>query len=172
MNKEKKDDLDSLNLDKKIKKLRKDLESCEKQKEEYLNGWKRERADFLNYKKEEAEKLKRITECNIENLILKILPIIDNFDFACKIIPEKEKKENEFIKGFLQIKSYFEKILEDEGVKEINCIEEIFDPFCHEAIEVRDVGDESESGTVIEIIEKGYKIKDKLLRPAKVIVAK
>ena len=170
MNKEKKDNLNIDKFKKEIEKIEKELKKCEKEKEEYLNGWKREKADFINYKKEEAEKIRKLIEYNTENLILKILPIVDSFNLASKEISKNLKEENDFVKGLLQIKSFLENFLKNEGVEEIKCLGELFDPFFHEAIEMAD--SEDESGTVIKELEKGYKIKDKLLRPAKVRVAK
>jgi molecular chaperone GrpE len=152
------------------KKSKQKIEQCEKEKNEYLDGWKREKADFINYKREEGEKLKKLMEINTENLIFKILPIIDNFNIACKTIPKEEIENNQSIKGLLQIKSYFLKFLKDEKVEEMECLGKLFDPFFHEAVEL--VDSEEESGTIIEEVEKGYLINDKLLRPAKVKIVK
>ncbi len=170
--KENNEDLSLSDLKREMGSLKKDLKDCQKEKEEYLNGWKRERADFLNYKKEEIEKIKKITESNTERIILKILPILDSFDLAYGKIPEKTKKEDDFIKGFFQIKSFFENFLRDEGVEEVNCLGKPFDPFSQEAVEMVDKNDKNESGVVVEVIQKGYKIKNKLLRPARVKVVK
>jgi len=172
MDKKKEDSFDFEKVKKDAEKTRKELIFCQKEREEYLNGWKREKANFLNYKKEEIDKIKEIIEYNTENLILKILPIIDNFDLASEKISEKMKKENEFIKGFLQIKSSLESFLKNEGVEEINCLGEPFDPHFHEAIEVIESEKKQENNIIIKELEKGYIIKGKLLRPSKVRVAK
>ena len=172
MDKEKKEDFDFEKIKKETEKFKKELRFCQREREEYLNGWKREKANFLNYKKEEVEKIKEIIEYNAENLILKILPIIDSFDLASEKISEKMKEENEFIKGFLQIKSFFESFLKNEKVEKIECFGKTFDPCFHEAIEVVESEKKEESGIVIKELEKGYMIKGKLLRPSKVRVAK
>ncbi len=150
--------------------LQKELDKCNKEKQEYLDGWKREKADFINYKKEESERIKTMIEYGNKDLISRILPILDNFELALKEIP-KNQENTDLIKGLEQIKFYFIKTLKDEGLTEINCLGEFFDPYFHEAVEV--VEDEKkESGIIIEEIQKGYKMNNKLIRPAKVRVVK
>ena len=87
-----------------LEDLKKQFEECQKQKEEYLNGWKRERADFLNYKKEEMERIGELIKYANEELILKIIPILDNFELAEKKL-SGDLKENEWVKGILNIKT-------------------------------------------------------------------
>jgi len=154
-----------------VEKLKKSLKECEQQKEEYLRGWQRERADFLNYKKEEMERFKKILTTANENFILEILPILDNFEMAEKEIPKEKKEKDEFLKGLLQIKTQLKDFLKKQGVEEIKCVGEKFDPRFHEVIEEVELKDK-ESGIVIEEIKKGYKLQDKVLRPAKVKVVK
>ena len=171
MTEEKKKKEEINDLRNKIKELEEELDFCKKEKEEYLNGWKREKADFINYKKEELEKISRAVEYNKENLIMKILPILDSFNHASEKIPEDLKEEDDFIKGLLQIKVFFENFLKNEGVEELKCLGKEFDPFFHEAVEMVD-DENNESGIIVGEIERGYKFKEKLLRPAKVKVTK
>ena len=81
-----------------------ELEECQKQKDEYLTGWQRERADFLNYKKGELERIGEIIKYGDLGLILKILPILDNFEIAEKKLPENLKNDDN-VKGILQLKN-------------------------------------------------------------------
>src|SRR3990167_5479224 len=85
-----------------------DLEECQKKAEEYLNGWKRERADFLNYKKEEMERIGQLVKYANEEIILKLLPILDNFYLAEKHIKDLPAQAGE---GVLQIKKQLEDFL-------------------------------------------------------------
>ena len=147
-----------------------ELEECQKKKEEYLAGWQRARADFLNYKKEEIERIKEILKYGNENLILKILPILDNFDITEKKLPENLKADVN-IKGILQIKNQILDFLKNQGVEEIKSVGERFDPNFQEIVEIIGTKDK-ESGVVIEEIQKGYKINGRLLRPARVKVVK
>ena len=148
----------------------KQLEECQKKKDEYLAGWQRERADFLNYKKGELERIGEIIKYGDLGLILKILPIADNFELAEKNLPENLKTD-ENVKGILQTKNQILDFLKNQGVEEIKSVGEKFDPNFHEVIEEVEVKDK-ESGIVIEEIQKGYKINGRLLRPAKVKISK
>jgi molecular chaperone GrpE len=169
-----------------IEELKKKLEECQKLKEEYLAGWQRARADFLNYKKEEIERIEEILKYGGEEFILKILPILDNFDLAEKKLPE-DLKNNDSIKGLLQIKTQILDFLRIQGVEEIKTIGEKFDPNFHEAVEqveesklssspfadAREIEvKDKDSGIIVEEVQKGYKINGRLLRPAKVKVVK
>lgn len=157
-------------LKKKVEELEKKLKETEELKNQYLQGWQRARAEFLNYKKEEAQRMKEILDYAKEPLILEILPILDNFELAEKTLKEESKKSPE-IQGFLLIKKQFQEFLKKQGVEEIESLHKKFDPLCHEVVEEVDT-DEFETGTVVEEIQKGYKINNRVLRPAKVKVAK
>ena len=157
-------------MEKEIEDLKKQLEECQKLKEEYLAGWQRERADFLNYKKGELERIGEIIKYGDLGLILKILPIADNFELAEKNLPENLKTD-ENVKGILQTKNQILDFLKNQGVEEIKSVGEKFDPNFHEVIEEVEVKDK-ESGIIIEEIQKGYKINGRLLRPAKVKISK
>ncbi|PIY90926.1 MAG: nucleotide exchange factor GrpE [Candidatus Nealsonbacteria bacterium CG_4_10_14_0_8_um_filter_35_10] len=166
--------------------LKKKFEECQKLKDEYLTGWQRERADFLNYKREELERVEEILKYADEGLILKILPILDNFEIAARqnfpsenLSGQEKERINQVIQGFLQIKNQILDFLKNQGVEEIKSVGEKFDPQLHEVVgevapsEALAKGGKSvESGIVIEEIQKGYKINGRLLRPAKVRVTK
>jgi len=165
-----------------VEELKKKLEECQKLKDEYLAGWQRERADFLNYKKEELERIGELIKYAGVGIILNILPILDNFEIIDKKLPENLKNDENpevqpsvdygaSIKGFLQIKRQLENFLRSQGVEEIKSLGEKFDPNFMEVIEEVETK-EKEPGTVIEEIQKGYKLHGKVLRPAKIKVAK
>lgn len=153
-----------------IEDLKKKLEECEKKSSEYLAGWQRARADFLNYKKEESERIGKLVEWAYADLILKILTILDNFEIAEKELPD-DLKNNKNVKGLLLIKSQIEDFLKKQGVEEVKAIGEKFNPNFHEAIEEIETKDVM-SGMVLEEIKKGYIFHGKLLRPAKVKLSK
>lgn len=161
-----------------IEELRKKLEECQKLKDEYLAGWQRARADFLNYKKEEMERIGEMIKWANEELVLKFLPILDNFNLVEKKIPQG-LLEDERVKGLLQIRTQMKDFLKSQGVEEIDCLGQKFDPNFHEVVEdvpaealVKAGKEVKESGIIIEEIQKGYMIQDRLLRPAKVRVVK
>jgi molecular chaperone GrpE len=130
--------------------------------EEYLNGWKRERADFLNYKKEETERISSLVKYANEDLIFKILPVLDNLYLAQNHINDN---------GLAQVIKQFEDFLKQEGVEPIEVLEKQFDPNIMEA--VGDVpADANGSGVAKEEVQKGYTLNGKLIRPAKVKISK
>jgi len=153
-----------------IEELKKKLEECEKLKSEYLAGWQRARADLLNYKKDEIERIDELIKYADVGIILKILPILDNFEIAEKNLPENLKNDKN-IKGILQIKTQLQDFFKNQGLEEIKTVGERFDPNLHEIVEEVEKKD-CQPGTVIEEIQKGYKINGRLLRPAKVKVSK
>ena len=153
-----------------LEDLKEKLKECQKLKDEYLAGWQSARADFLNYKKEAMERISEILEYGKEEFILKILPVLDSFDRAIKEVRSMESEEKELVKGFLQIKKQLKNFLQDQGLKEIECEDKKFNPNFHEVIE--EVESSKESGTIIEEVEKGYKLHGKVIRPTRVKIAK
>ncbi|OHA62639.1 MAG: nucleotide exchange factor GrpE [Candidatus Wildermuthbacteria bacterium RIFCSPHIGHO2_12_FULL_45_9] len=144
--------------------FQKRLEQCEKEKEEYLNGWKRVKADFLNYQKEQRERMEMTIEYVKEKMILDMLPILDNLERAEKQISPADR-ENQIWKGFSQIALQMREFFKGQGMEAMGTTGERFDPNLHEAVgEVEG----RESGTIVEEIEKGYKRNGRLVRPAKV----
>jgi len=149
--------------------MEKNLKECQKQKDEYLAGWQRSRADFLNYKKEEVKRLQELFKYANEEVILKVLPILDNFEKAEKAIPADKK--DDYLEGLLQIKTQLQDFLKNQGVEKIKALGEKFDPNFHEvAVDVALEG--KESGIIIEEVKKGYLLNGKVIRPAKVKISK
>lgn len=136
----------------------------EKKCEEYLNNWKRERADFLNYKKDEAERMVYLARYAKEDMILEILPILDNIYLAEKSIPE-HIKEDTWTEGFKMIQKQLEDFLKQQGIEEIKTEDQQFNP---ETMEIVD----GKEGTMIEELQKGYTMDGKVIRPAKVKISK
>lgn len=134
--------------------------------EELKNKLLRLQADFVNYKnRTEREKSNSIILAN-EGLILKLLPVLDNFNRAFAHV----NLEDDAVKGFVMIKDQFESILKSEMVEEIESDGATFDPNLHNAV-MTESKEGVESGIVIETFEKGYKIKDKVIRPSMVKVS-
>ena len=141
-----------------------DIEIIKKQAEEYLNGWKRAKADYLNLKKEMEAQNKEIKEWLSKIFLLPILDIMDNFNRAGTLDA-----------GIEGIKKQFEDFLKANGVEEMKVVGEKFDPLKHEAIESVEGGPPAqagESGRIIEEVRRGYLVNNEVLRPAKVKVYK
>lgn len=135
---------------------------------DYENSIRRLQADFENYiKRTEKEKLD-FAKYTSAKTVGKFLNIIDSLDMAMIIL---EKENNAEIKtGIRMIHKQFHKILEEEGVKPMNCKNQKFDPYCHEIIDM--VEHETPEGTIVDELQKGYHIHEKVLRTAKVRVSK
>jgi molecular chaperone GrpE len=154
-----------------IKKLRAKLKEAESKASEYLIGWQRTQADFANYKKRESAERAEFLKFASEPLALDILNAMDSFDMA-KNSSAWEKAEDSFKKGIELIYSQLVSALEKNNIKADDPKGQDFDPMNHLAISMVDVGDEKQDGVVVEVLQKGYKIYDKVLRPAKVKVGR
>ena len=152
-------DLEQNSSDEVEKKLNSEIE-------ELKNQLLRLQADFVNYKnRTEREKSNSIILAN-EGLILKLLPVLDNFNRAFAHV----NLGDDAVKGFVMIKDQFESILKSEMVEEIESDGATFDPNLHNAV-MTESKEGVESGIVLETFEKGYKIKDKVIRPSMVKVS-
>jgi len=137
---------------------------------EYYDKWVRAHADFENTRKRlEKEKLEFLRFAN-EDLILGLLPIVNNFDRAINSLPNKDK-EDPHLKGVLLIKDELHKLLENYGVVKVKSVGEKFNPEFHEAVLTID-SDEHPEDTVVEELQAGYTMHDRLIRPAQVKVSK
>jgi len=151
----------------KIKEL---IKNYKKDRDNYLEEWKRAKADLINYKNEEKKRVADFTERERRDLLLKFLEILDNFKRAEKEAQKREEKD-ELVNGFLKIKDQIESFLKEEGVSEMKAKGEEFDPLYHEAIETVDAESEK-SGMVVEEVQKGYLLNGKVIRPSRVKVTK
>lgn len=155
---------------KKIEDLGKKLKQVEELKNQYLKEWQRAKADLINYKKEEIIRFSELIDHRLETLILEMLSILDAFEIGEKSLP-KELKENEYVRGILQVQKQLIDFLKGLGVEELEVEGKEFDPRFSEAVEkVKKKG--IESGKIVEVIKKGYTFKGRLIRPSKVRVSK
>ncbi len=150
--------------------LKKELEETQAQRDEYLAGWQRAKADFLNYKKEEISRLRELEEYRRAALLRDLLPVLDSLERAERELPEDIKTQT-VAQGFLQIAKQLKDFLKNQGVEEIQAGGAAFHPALHEAIEETEAEGRAQ-GTVLEVLEKGYMFGGKLLRPAKVKITK
>ena len=143
------------------------LSKCEKEKQEYLAGWQRAKADFINYKKEEMARLNDMARYGSEDLIRDLITVLDNFDLGLRALERAGPVE----KGVYMIRTQLEDIVRKRGVEKIQIVlGSPFDPNIAEAIAEGE--SDNPPGSVIEIIEPGYKLHDKILRPVRVRIAK
>ena len=143
----------------KLKKIKQKLKECQKEKEDYLTQAQIARADLINYRRRQEQLLEEVKEYGQNKFILEILPALDSLRIG--------SEKNNDLKG---IKEQIESILKKNGLEEIKAVGEKFNPEFHDAVE--EVKSEQEKGIIIEEIQKGYLIKEKVLRPTKVKVSK
>jgi molecular chaperone GrpE len=133
---------------------------------ELTDTLQRVQAEFENYKKRCEKESSDFTKIANAELIRKLLPIIDNFELALKNCREKD----EFYKGMELIYSQLIESLQSQGLKHIECQDRKFDPYFHEALLTEE--SDKEENTVLEELQKGYMLNNKVLRHSKVKVSK
>lgn len=139
-----------------------EIEEIKKQADEYLNNWKRERADFINYKKDESRRIEEFLKFSTEGILAELVDVIDGIGVARNNLPvSKELKE--WTDGFDSALDKMQKFLNKFGVEKIKVKGEKFDPLLHEAVEVKD-----KDGQNIEEVRPGYTMHGKVIRPARV----
>ena len=154
----------------KLAKLRKELKEAKEQGKEYLTGWQKERADFMNYKTAEAERMKKCESRTVIDVITKMLPVLDSFDMAFSHKESWEKVDASWRKGVESIYSQFLSVLSSYGVEKIDEVSVPFNPSLHDPVEMLPTLDESQDHTVAEVVQTGYKKGETIIRPAKVKV--
>lgn len=128
-------------------------------------------ADFANYKKRTAAEKLQISEVVKMDVISSILPVIDNFERALQVPQDKVADDvKSFIDGYEMIYKQLLGVLEKEGVTKIDAVGKPFDPNYHQAV-MRVPSDEYDDDVVVEVLQEGYLLGDKTLRPAMVKVA-
>lgn len=148
-----------------VERLKSDLDDSRKNAEELLSRLKYLQADFENYKKRAARDMEATVEYATEGLITRMLPVLDEFDVALSNLNGEEAR------GLKMIYDDLLKVLQEAGLKEIQAEGAKFDPFDHEAVQKVNDSDLGE-GMVKQVIQKGYKLNLKVIRPAKVVVVK
>ncbi len=151
------------------KSLEQRVQELEQENEELQNRLLRLQADFDNYRKRMRSEMSEVQErANVE-LLQKILPVLDNLKRAA-LAAEETAEEGSIKEGVQMITKQLEDLLEKEGVTPIECEGQPFDPTCHDAV-VQEPSDDHPPNTVLEELQKGYRLKDKVLRPSIVKVS-
>lgn len=157
-------------LRKTLKKIHADLKQARKEKEEYLTGWQKERAGFLNYRKEEEERNTNFKNIVQERILERFLSIMDSFDMAFANKEAWEKVDANWRTGVEYIYAQMNSVFEEYGINSIGKMGEKFNPEFHESIEIVETDEKEKDGTIAFVLQKGYKTKNKVLRPARVNV--
>src|SRR5688572_26264609 len=143
--------------------LKKAQEDLSESKDKYLRLY----SEFENFRRRTAKEKLELIQTASEQIVKAMLPVIDDFERAEKAFQGSESKEME---GFLLIYNKFKKILEQTGVKKMEAKGVAFDADLHEAITQLPAPDDSQKGKVLEVVENGYLLGEKVVRHAKVVV--
>lgn len=146
--------------------ISKDIEKIKKERDDYLEGWKRAKADLMNYKKDEIKRIEKMVAFANEKIISDLLVVLDSLGLAI----DSTEKVN---KGIYLIKSQLEDILKKYGVEIIEVKNgDKFNPEIHEAVTTVEANNEGKPDMIVDEIETGYKLNGKVLRPSRVRVYK
>jgi molecular chaperone GrpE len=158
------------NLQDTVKKLRVKLAKAVAEKQEYLTGWQKDKAEFMNARKRDKEANETFVKFANENLVNEFIPVLDSFNMAMGNKEAWEKADKNWRMGVEYIFTQLKKVLEDNGLAEIDPIGKPFDPMRDEAISFEPVTDASKDQTITTVIQKGYMLNGKALKAPKVKV--
>lgn len=145
------------------------LAEAEARAAEYLEGWQRARAEFANARKRmERDRAEARRNATIE-VVSSLLPILDDFERALESVPQ-EVASNNWFEGVALVHRKLRSILDNVDIERIEAVGQPFDPNYHEAV-LQEESDEYESGIVIKELQTGYRLNDRVIRPAMVVVA-
>ena len=149
-------------------KLREELEKVKAESARNYDRWLRALAELDNYRKRVARQMEALVRTATEDLVGQLLPVLDDLERALDHAPEGGEV---FVDGVRIIYEKFRKILEGQGLEPIGDVGEEFDPEYHEALMQAD-DPEHPPGTVSKVVQRGYKMGDKVIRHAKVVVSR
>jgi molecular chaperone GrpE len=149
-----------------VKEKNEKIEEMDAEIDDLLSRLQRLQADFVNYRKRSQREKAEMSDRGKIELCSSLLPVLDNFERALK----SEDSESEFYKGVKMIYNQLLKTFSKQGIEEILAEGEEFNPEYHEAI-MRVESEEFEEGTVVEVVQKGFSLDDRVIRPAMVKVA-
>lgn len=146
-------------------------EALKKEAEEYYQRYLRTQADFDNFRRRARQEREEFAKYASQSLIEGLLPILDNFERAIQSSREQQKDFDALAKGVEMIARQLLQLLEGEGLKEIEALGQPFNPELHQAVMTVEAEEGTESGTVVEVLQKGYMLKERVIRPSMVKVA-
>ena len=152
-------------------KDKKQIEELTAQLEESKDKYLRLFAEFENFKKRNTRERLELMKTAAQDTINKILPVLDDFDRAKKSADDKDSPE-QFSEGVELVYNKLYSVLEAKGLEPMESTGAVFDPEIHEAITEIPAASEDQKGRIIDTVEKGYKLNDKIIRFAKVVVGK
>lgn len=153
-----------------VTKLRERLKKCQEEKQEYLSGWQRAQADFVNARKRSEAEQKEFAVFAAENLLRELLPVLDSFEMAFSHKESWEKAAPEWRAGIEHIYAKLQSLIARNHVVAFSPVGEVFNPREHVSVSSVSVDKKEDDHHVVSVAQKGYKLADKVLRPAQVVV--
>jgi len=159
-----------------LDELNAQIEKLEKERNDYLKGWQQERADILNYKQKESERMTGAIKFANQSLLKNLISVLDDFNFTVSNLESLQDTDKEMsknwevmLKGIYLIQNNLERTLAEYGLVKIESLGKIFNPALHEAINY--ISDPSKpTDTITEELQNGYSLEGRTIRPAKVVV--
>jgi molecular chaperone GrpE len=151
-----------------IEELERDLEATKATADEHRYNWQRSAADFANYKRRTDEERTTLAAFSNASLIAKLLAVLDDFDRALENVPPEA--HDAWIEGVKLVERKLRNVLESEGVTPIQAVGQRFDPNLHEAVVHEETADHPDNH-VIDEVQRGYRLHDRVIRPSLVRVA-
>ncbi len=152
-----------------IQQLREQLEATQAEAQENYQRFLRAQADFDNYRRRTRQEKEELAKYATAGMIESLLPVIDNFERAIQA-GKTADADSPLLQGIEMVYKQFMDVLSSAGLEEIESLGKPFDPFLHEAV-MKEPSEEHEEGTVVEVLQKGYRLKDRVIRPAMVKVS-
>lgn len=157
-------------LNAELEELRDRLAKVEQEAGENKAGWQRAAADLANFRRRTEQEREQLRGFSNEVLLLKLLSAVDDFDRAIAAMP-RELQHLGWVEGVLAIHRKLGQLLESEGLTPLEAAGKPFDPHEHEAV-VHEETSSAADGTVLNELQRGYRLRDRVLRPSLVVVAK
>ena len=151
-----------------VKKLREEVKKLQKEKEEYLTGWQRAKADYINLQKDMDNTRLNASISAKERMMNNLIPALDSFEMAFSNKEAWDKVDENWRKGIEYIYQQLMTSLSNSGVEKIDSINIPFNPIFHESLEVIATNEKEKDHTIEKIIQSGYKLGERVVRPAKV----
>lgn len=156
----------------KLRNLRDDLKQARLESRDHLTALQRSRADYVNLKRELDESKDSVKAKTTERVVSDFLPVLDSFDMAMGNKAVWESVDKNWRMGIEYINSQFHTVLQNHGIEAIDAMNVEFDPNVHEPMETIETDDASLDHKIAKIIQKGYRMKERVIRPARVAVWK
>lgn len=153
-----------------VKKLRANLKKALAEKQKYLTGWQKDKAEFVNARKRDQDSQKEYIKFSNENLLSELIPVLDSFNMAFANKESWEKVDKNWRVGVEYISNQLKKVLEENGVTELDPMGQKFDPMRDEAVEYTPIADALQDHMITAVIQKGYSLNGKIIKAPRVKV--